>query len=147
MLIESRTIGIIPLAALFILFDAAVFNPKHPETRTNLIFLDIAAGYFSRLEYASGGYFRSSFLGEFAAMAKSFIRAHEQSKQPGSKTPIQPEKTSRPEDSSRDNFGSTLGQEDVSDSPPLQGFSCTRSLILCRLVSQRRCLHLNLMVL
>jgi hypothetical protein len=76
----------VPIAALFVLFDAAVFYPTNTETRNNIIFLDIAAGHFSRLEYASGGWFRSSVLGEFAAMAKSYAREYERGVHP----PMQP---------------------------------------------------------
>ncbi|RSM04486.1 hypothetical protein CEP52_006795 [Fusarium oligoseptatum] len=36
-----------PIAAMFILFDFVVYNPGHVETKKNLSFLDIAAGYFA----------------------------------------------------------------------------------------------------
>ncbi|KAL1964787.1 hypothetical protein VTN77DRAFT_6654 [Rasamsonia byssochlamydoides] len=67
-------LGVIPLSALFILFDFVVHNPSHPETSTNLALLDVAAGYFSRLEYATGGSLPSSLLSDFAHIARQFIR-------------------------------------------------------------------------
>ncbi|KAF2179589.1 hypothetical protein K469DRAFT_730588 [Zopfia rhizophila CBS 207.26] len=74
--LESYTpiwiLGTMPLAALFILFDFVVHNPTHPETRACLAYLDIAAGYFSRLEFASGGSCPSSLLSEFTYIARQY---------------------------------------------------------------------------
>ncbi|KAH8689526.1 fungal-specific transcription factor domain-containing protein [Talaromyces proteolyticus] len=67
-------LGVIPLSALFILFDFVVHNPSHPETSTNLALLDVAGGYFSRLEYATGGSLPSSLLSDFAHIARQFVR-------------------------------------------------------------------------
>lgn len=67
-------LGVIPLSALFILFDFVVHNPSHPETSTNLALLDVAGGYFSRLEYATGGSLPSSILSDFAHIARQFVR-------------------------------------------------------------------------
>jgi hypothetical protein len=65
-----------PLMAVFILFDYVVHNPLHPETRNNLVFLDVAAGYFSRLElvYASRGSPFGSHFSEFATIAHDYVR-------------------------------------------------------------------------
>lgn len=63
-----------PLTALFILFDLVVHNPTHRETRSNLALLDVVAGYFSRLEYATGGSIPSSLLSDFAHIARQFVR-------------------------------------------------------------------------
>lgn len=63
-----------PLTALFILFDLTVHNPTHPESQSNLTLLESVAGYFSALEYATGGYFPASMLVEFATIARSFVR-------------------------------------------------------------------------
>lgn len=71
---RNRMLGVIPLSALFILFDFVVHNPSHPETNTNLALLDVAAGYFSRLEYATGGSLPSSLLSDFAHIARQFVR-------------------------------------------------------------------------
>lgn len=63
-----------PLSALFILFDFVVHNPNHRETRSNLALLDVASGYFSRLEYATEGSLPSSLLSDFAHIARQFVR-------------------------------------------------------------------------
>ena len=62
-----------PLSALFILFDFVVHNPTHPETKSNLSLLGVAAGYFCRLEYASKGSLPSSLLSDFAAIARQYV--------------------------------------------------------------------------
>ncbi|KAL2012373.1 hypothetical protein VTN00DRAFT_5091 [Thermoascus crustaceus] len=67
-------LGVMPLTALFILFDLVVHNPTHRETRSNLALLDVVAGYFSRLEYATGGSIPSSLLSDFAHIARQFVR-------------------------------------------------------------------------
>lgn len=66
-------IGSMPLSALFILFDFVVHNPTHPETKSNLSLLGVAAGYFCRLEYASKGSLPSSLLSDFAAIARQYV--------------------------------------------------------------------------
>lgn len=71
---DCRILGVMPLSALFILFDFVVHNPNHRETRSNLALLDVAAGYFSRLEYATGGSLPSSLLSDFAHIARQFVR-------------------------------------------------------------------------
>jgi hypothetical protein len=57
---------------MFILFDFVVHNPSHPETNTNLALLDVAAGHFSKLEYASDGSVPGSLFSEFARIARQF---------------------------------------------------------------------------
>lgn len=74
LLTRRRMLGVIPLSALFILFDFVVHNPTHPETGTNLALLDVAAGYFSRLEYATGGSLPSSLLSDFSHIARQYVR-------------------------------------------------------------------------
>ncbi|KAH7058614.1 fungal-specific transcription factor domain-containing protein [Macrophomina phaseolina] len=64
-----------PLTALFILFDFTVHKPTHPDTALNLKFLDVAAGYFSRLDLASAGAFPSGIVAEFAQIAHEHVRA------------------------------------------------------------------------
>jgi hypothetical protein len=63
-----------PLSALFVLFDFVVHNPYHPESSTNLTFLDVVGAYFTRLEYSTGGSLPSSLMAEFALIARQFIR-------------------------------------------------------------------------
>ncbi|KAI9834090.1 MAG: hypothetical protein M1819_003375 [Sarea resinae] len=65
---------VMPLSALFILFDLVVHNPTHPETNNNLALLDVASGHFSRLEYASSGSLPGSLVAEFAHIARQYVR-------------------------------------------------------------------------
>jgi hypothetical protein len=63
-----------PLAAMFILFESVVRDPTHNESNHNLLFLDMAAGYFGRLEYESGGSVEGSIFSEFTFLARNFVR-------------------------------------------------------------------------
>ena len=56
--------------ALFVLFDLVIHNPTHQETRNNLALLDVAGGYFSRIQYASGGTLPGSLITDFAYIAR-----------------------------------------------------------------------------
>lgn len=56
-----------------ILFDIVVHNPDHPETSISLALLDIAAGHFSRLEFASMGTLPGSLIGQFAHLARQYV--------------------------------------------------------------------------
>ncbi|QGA14992.1 hypothetical protein EYB26_002648 [Talaromyces marneffei] len=67
-------LGVMPLSALFVLFDFVVHNPYHPETSTNLTFLDVVGAYFTRLEFSTGGSLPSSLMAEFALIARQFMR-------------------------------------------------------------------------
>lgn len=69
----NRTVAGVPVIALFTLFELVIFNPKHTETRGNLALLDVAGGYFSRLEYASNGSLPSSLVSEFAYIAREYV--------------------------------------------------------------------------
>jgi len=51
-----------------------VHNPTHPDTKSNLSLLGVAAGYFCRLEYASGGSLPSSLLSDFAYIARQYVQ-------------------------------------------------------------------------
>jgi hypothetical protein len=63
-----------PLAAMFILFESVVRDPTYNESNNNLLFLDMAAGYFGRLEYESGGSLQGSVFSEFTLLARDFVR-------------------------------------------------------------------------
>lgn len=65
----------IPLTALFVLFDMVVQDGRvhSPETQSNLALLDMAAGHFSRIEYASGGTLPGSLIAEFAHVAREYV--------------------------------------------------------------------------
>lgn len=67
-------LGIMPLSALFILFDAIVQNPSHQDTRANLTLLDIASGHFSQLEHVSAGALPGNHLSEFAHIARRYVQ-------------------------------------------------------------------------
>lgn len=75
----KRTIAGVPVIALFTLFELVIFNPKHPETRGNLALLDVAGGYFSRLEYASNVSLPSSLVSEFAYIAREYVNNYHRS--------------------------------------------------------------------
>lgn len=75
MLIHAYSIlGIMPLSALFILFDFVVQNPQHADTRANLTLLDIVSGHFSQLEHVSGGALPGNYLSEFAHIARRYVQ-------------------------------------------------------------------------
>ncbi|KAH0439637.1 fungal specific transcription factor domain-containing protein [Colletotrichum camelliae] len=63
----------IPITALFVLFDIVVHDPRQPEVASNLALLDMAAGHFSRIEYASGGTLPGSLIAEFAKIARDYV--------------------------------------------------------------------------
>ncbi|KAF4961926.1 hypothetical protein FSARC_9967 [Fusarium sarcochroum] len=64
---------ILPVSAVFILFDFVIYNPLHRESRTNLSLLDTAAGYFSLLDIASKQTLPGSILPEFAHIAREYF--------------------------------------------------------------------------
>ncbi|GKZ34826.1 hypothetical protein AbraIFM66950_005182 [Aspergillus brasiliensis] len=80
-------LAVLPLAALFILFDFVIHNPLHPETRKNLSLLDVAAGHFSLLEYESGGFLPASLLTEFAHIARQYVRDYSRRQQQDQEEP------------------------------------------------------------
>ncbi|OKL57267.1 hypothetical protein UA08_07601 [Talaromyces atroroseus] len=67
-------IGMVPISALFVIFDFVVHNPLHQETNINLAFLDIASGYFSRWEVSHKGSFPEFSISEFSHIAREFVR-------------------------------------------------------------------------
>ncbi|KKA16524.1 Fungal specific transcription factor [Rasamsonia emersonii CBS 393.64] len=67
-------LALMPLSALFIIFDLVVHNPTHPETNNNLALLDVASGHFSRVEYESRGTLPGSLVAEFAHIAREYVR-------------------------------------------------------------------------
>lgn len=85
-----RIVAGIPIIALFTLFELVIFNPKHHETRGNLALLDVAGGYFSRLEYASNGSLPSSLVSEFAYIAREYVNGLQQTETTGgNQSPLQ----------------------------------------------------------
>ncbi|KAJ5634736.1 hypothetical protein N7528_002578 [Penicillium herquei] len=77
-------LGIVPISALFVIFDFVVHNPFHKETNVNLAFLDIAAGYFSRWEVSHNGSLPGFSISEFPHIARQFVRdSHNKSQHAG----------------------------------------------------------------
>lgn len=74
MLIPYSIIGIMPLSALFILFDFIVQSPHHADTRANLTLMDIVSGHFSQLEHVSAGSLPGNHLSEFAHIARRYVQ-------------------------------------------------------------------------
>ncbi|KAK5055327.1 hypothetical protein LTR84_013077 [Exophiala bonariae] len=70
----SLLLTVIPLSAFLSLFHLVIDNPKHAETRDNLTFLDVAAGYFRRLEYATKQEFPFSIFPKLVSVAQEFVQ-------------------------------------------------------------------------
>ncbi|OLN87214.1 putative transcriptional regulatory protein C530.05-like protein 5 [Colletotrichum chlorophyti] len=73
-------IAAIPISGLFVLFDIVIHEPRHQDTASNLALLDMAAGHFSRIEYASGGTVPGSLISEFAKIARDYVNELQQPK-------------------------------------------------------------------
>ncbi|KIW26107.1 uncharacterized protein PV07_09234 [Cladophialophora immunda] len=69
----SVLLTVFPLSAFFSLFHLVIDNPHHAETRDNLTFLDVAAGYFRRLEYIMKQEFPFSIFPKLAAVAHEYV--------------------------------------------------------------------------
>ncbi|PWY80733.1 hypothetical protein BO94DRAFT_558164 [Aspergillus sclerotioniger CBS 115572] len=72
--VPTWTLGIVPISALFIIFEFIIHNPRHAETSLNLAYLDMAVGYFSRWEVESKGTLPFSYVSEFAHIARQFVQ-------------------------------------------------------------------------
>ncbi len=64
----------IPLSAFLSLFHLVIDNPRHVETRDNLNFLDVAAGYFRRLEYVTRQDFPFSVFPKLASIVQQYVQ-------------------------------------------------------------------------
>jgi hypothetical protein len=65
-------LAVLPVSAVFILFDLVIHNPRHPESQTNLLFLETAAGYFSLVDIASNNALPGSLMAEFPHIARQY---------------------------------------------------------------------------
>lgn len=74
MIIPYSILGIMPLSAIFILFDFIVQSPHHADTRANLTLMDIVSGHFSQLEHVSAGSLPGNHLSEFAHIARRYVQ-------------------------------------------------------------------------
>lgn len=63
------------MVAMFIIFDFVIKNPLHPETKTNLSFLDIVAAHFARLDLASEGTLHDTKVSEFTSIARLYVNS------------------------------------------------------------------------
>jgi len=80
----SVLLTVIPLSAFLSLFHLVVDNPRHVETRDNLNFLDVAAGYFRRLEYVTKQEFPFSIFPKLALIVQEYV----QTLPPADDTPV-----------------------------------------------------------
>ncbi|KAF4976125.1 hypothetical protein FZEAL_7144 [Fusarium zealandicum] len=71
--------GIMPLSALFILFDFIIHNPRHTRTEENLVLLDTVSRYFAIVDSISRGALPGSIISEFASIARQFVSSSRQS--------------------------------------------------------------------
>jgi hypothetical protein len=69
---ESSLCGMMPIAALFILFDFVVHNPRHRDTQENLVLLDTAAAHFRLIDTTSHGIIPGNTIAEFAGIARKY---------------------------------------------------------------------------
>ncbi|KAH7318101.1 fungal-specific transcription factor domain-containing protein [Stachybotrys elegans] len=65
-------LAVLPLSAVFILFDFVIHNPSHRESRMNLSVLDKAAGYFSLLSLAAGESLPGEVPAELTRIAREY---------------------------------------------------------------------------
>jgi hypothetical protein len=65
-------LAVLPLSAVFILFDIIIHNPNHTESRTNLSILDKAAGYFSLLSLGVGDALPADVPVELTRIAREY---------------------------------------------------------------------------
>ncbi|CAK7212947.1 hypothetical protein SBRCBS47491_001636 [Sporothrix bragantina] len=76
-------LAVVPLMALLVLFDVVVhsspstLSSSGSDIALNLVLLDMGAGYFSRIEYASGGSLPGSLLSEFAHIARDYVNDYQ----------------------------------------------------------------------
>jgi hypothetical protein len=61
------------MVAMFIIFDFVIQNPLHPETKTNLSYLDIIAAHFARLDLAAQGTLHDAKVAEFTSIARLYV--------------------------------------------------------------------------
>ncbi|QKX53732.1 uncharacterized protein TRUGW13939_00812 [Talaromyces rugulosus] len=86
-----------PLSAMFTLFDFVIHNPEDEKTAGNLSLLGIAAGYFCRLEYASGGALKTSVLSDISHIARDYIHDTKHGTTTTITNPLYAPNTPRPE--------------------------------------------------
>jgi CHASE2 domain-containing sensor protein len=68
-----RIIGVMPMVAMFIIFDFVVHNPLHAETKKNLSYLDIIAAHYARLDLLAHGIIHDAKVAEFTSIARLYV--------------------------------------------------------------------------
>ncbi|KAG7407188.1 hypothetical protein Forpe1208_v012565 [Fusarium oxysporum f. sp. rapae] len=66
-------IGVMPMVAMFIVFDFVIHNPLHAETRKNLSYLDIVAAHYARLDLLAQGTIHDAKVAEFTSIARLYV--------------------------------------------------------------------------
>ncbi|PVH91671.1 hypothetical protein DM02DRAFT_663725 [Periconia macrospinosa] len=66
-------LGVMPMVAMFIVFDFVVHNPLHAETRKNLSYLDIVAAHYARLDLLAHGTIHDAKVAEFTSIARLYV--------------------------------------------------------------------------
>ena len=70
-----RIIGVMPMVAMFIVFDFVIHNPLHAETRKNLSYLDIVAAHYAILDLLAQGTIHDAKVAEFTSIARLYVQA------------------------------------------------------------------------
>ncbi|KAF6806165.1 fungal specific transcription factor [Colletotrichum sojae] len=105
-------LAVLPVSAVFILFDLVIHNPFHRESRTNLSLLDTAAGYFSLVDIASSQALPGSILPEFAQIAREFFRKAQKQKNAAA-APSKPTDAAPGGTAASLDLGNTLAKDDL----------------------------------
>jgi hypothetical protein len=63
-----------PMYALFNLFIYILQSPNHPNVRSDVAIMDICAGHFARLEFATDSEISIPLVRELAALARDVVR-------------------------------------------------------------------------
>ncbi|KAF5854567.1 hypothetical protein GGP41_007333 [Bipolaris sorokiniana] len=68
-------LGVMPMVAMFIVFDFVVHNPLHAETRINLSYLNISAAHYARLDLLVQGTIHDARVVEFTSIARLYVES------------------------------------------------------------------------
>lgn len=71
----NRILGVMPMVAMFIVFDFVVHNPLHAETKKNLSYLDIVAAHYARLDLLAQGTIHDAKVAEFTSIARLYVES------------------------------------------------------------------------
>ncbi|EUC27735.1 hypothetical protein COCCADRAFT_110891 [Bipolaris zeicola 26-R-13] len=68
-------LGVMPMVAMFIVFDFVVHNPLHAETRRNLSYLDIVAAHYARLDLLAQGTIHDARVADFTSITRLYVES------------------------------------------------------------------------